>query len=104
MTVVMVKTGPFREANITIPPDAYTVIDPGATPVLDFHMTVERGNHHATYASSSANFAVRTFARGVQETGSAKPTSLVRADAYSITWSARSNIDAGAARQARWQS
>jgi hypothetical protein len=53
--------------NITIPPDAYTVIDPDATPVLDFHMTVERGNHRATYASFSANFAIRTFASEAQD-------------------------------------
>jgi hypothetical protein len=49
--------------NITIPPDAYTFIDPAATPVL----TVERGNHRATYATFSANFAIRTFASEAED-------------------------------------
>jgi hypothetical protein len=48
--------------GITIAPDAYTILDPGATANLDFHMTVERGNHRGVYATFSAAFAVRTFA------------------------------------------
>jgi hypothetical protein len=53
--------------GITIPPDAYTVLDPGATAHLDFHMTVERGNHRGTYGTFSAVFAVRTFATEAED-------------------------------------
>ena len=48
--------------NITIAPGTYTVIEPGTSANLDFHMEVERGDGSGgTYATFSALFAVRTF-------------------------------------------
>jgi len=63
---------PFTE-GITILPSAYTVLDPGATADLEFHMTVERGDGRGTYATFSALFAVRTF--------SSEDEDLARSDA-----------------------
>jgi hypothetical protein len=52
---------PFTQ-NITIVPGSYTVIEPGTSANLEFHMDVERGGGFGgTYASFSALFAVRTF-------------------------------------------
>ena len=53
--------------GITIAPDAYTILDPGATANFDFHMTVERGNGKGVYATFSAAFAVRTFASEAED-------------------------------------
>lgn len=51
---------PFTQ-NITIAPGAYTVLEPGSTVSLNFHMARERGNGGGTYANFSAQFAMRTF-------------------------------------------
>lgn len=51
---------PFTQ-GITISPGSYTVIEPGSTTSLDFHMARERGDGGGTYATFSALLAVRTF-------------------------------------------
>jgi hypothetical protein len=51
---------PFTQGS-TIEPGAYTVLEPGGTANLDFHMAPERGEGGGTYATFSALFAVRTF-------------------------------------------
>jgi hypothetical protein len=53
--------------GISIAPDAYTILDPGATANVDFHMTVERGNGRGVYATFSAAFAIRTFASEAED-------------------------------------